>query len=59
MIDEILDDKDEQIKELRAALSDLVKAYLKLSQACGDGIDALNNHSKIVMSLGVDLNEGA
>lgn len=45
-------------QELRAALTDLVKAYLILSQACGHGIYALNNHSKVVMSLGVDLNAG-
>ena len=45
-------------KELKAALTDLVKAYLTLSRACGDGLDALNRHAKVVMSLGVDLKEG-
>lgn len=44
-------------KELKAALTDLVRAYLTLSRACGDGLDALNRHAKVVMSLGVDLRE--
>lgn len=43
--------------ELKLALTDLVKAYLTLSRACGDGLDALNRHAKVVMSLGVDLRE--